>query len=523
MNLHGLHGDEECLGEFLIAHAFRRHPSHPALARGQRVHPGQHQFAGSRAHRGKLVLGASPQPGRSRPVGEFEAMAKWGLCLPAPIAAPQGGAEVHERPRMLHLGLGVLEHRDRLAEQRLALGPTPEEPQRPQRDPEGPRRPPPARQLKLLLGELERLLAAAEAVQGQRDLRATGKKSRVVEAELLQHAPERAEAGKGLFEPTCLQVNTSPAVEPRKPEVHGDPLVQADGFEDACGRRNVAAVHQDLGQVADTPQVQGGRHGPVDLRGAQVFLCLAQVAPLRGGAPPVQQQVVSVDEVAPATRRRQRLVDEAGGGLDLLCAHEGKQRVDTQQDVARPTQQPFVEGVDGERNASLTSPARPGFVEREDRAEHGRAGTRAEPLLLDLCDPFRLLKGVDGWLWVVAIVGLAGSRTQRRRSSPAPTAPGRPALADLLRRLGAYANDAVLPFYVLHETVIVVVAYFVLAWPVGAGAQYCVIALISLAATLLLYDLGVRRSPPTRFLFGLKQTHGHHLPLEKRSVRGRST
>jgi hypothetical protein len=35
-----------------------------------------------------------------------------------------------------------------------------------------------------------------------------------------------------------------------------------------------------------------------------------------------------------------------------------------------------------------------------------------------------------------------------------------------------------------------------------------VIALVSLAATLLLYDLGVRRSPLTRFLFGLKQTHG---------------
>jgi hypothetical protein len=31
-----------------------------------------------------------------------------------------------------------------------------------------------------------------------------------------------------------------------------------------------------------------------------------------------------------------------------------------------------------------------------------------------------------------------------------------------------------------------------------------VIALASLAATLVLYDLGVRRHPVTRFLFGLK-------------------
>jgi surface polysaccharide O-acyltransferase-like enzyme len=145
-------------------------------------------------------------------------------------------------------------------------------------------------------------------------------------------------------------------------------------------------------------------------------------------------------------------------------------------------------------------------------AAYAAADAGAEPVtgMDSLSMAFRLLKSVDGWLWVVAIVGLAGSRTQRRRRSPAPTAPGRPALADLLRRLGAYANDAVLPFYVLHETVIVVVAYFLLAWPIGAGAQYGVIALASLAATLLLYDLGVRRTPVTRFLFGLKQTHWHH-------------
>jgi surface polysaccharide O-acyltransferase-like enzyme len=66
----------------------------------------------------------------------------------------------------------------------------------------------------------------------------------------------------------------------------------------------------------------------------------------------------------------------------------------------------------------------------------------------------------------------------------------------------------VLPFYVLHETVIVAVAYLVLAWPIAGGAQYCLIVLVSLAATLLLYELGVRRSPVTRFLFGLKQLGG---------------
>jgi glucan biosynthesis protein C len=144
-------------------------------------------------------------------------------------------------------------------------------------------------------------------------------------------------------------------------------------------------------------------------------------------------------------------------------------------------------------------------------AAYGAADAHAEPFtgMDPLSIAFRLLKTVDGWLWVVAIVGLARSWVERRQRSAARLAPDRPDRERLLRRLGAYANDAVLPFYVLHETVIVVVGYFVLAWPIGGGAQYCQIALASLAATLLLYDLGIRRSPLTRFLFGLKQPTGH--------------
>jgi glucans biosynthesis protein C len=112
---------------------------------------------------------------------------------------------------------------------------------------------------------------------------------------------------------------------------------------------------------------------------------------------------------------------------------------------------------------------------------------------------FRLLKSIDGWLWVVAFLGLGRSRGARRRSAPAGR--GRTGAA---ARLGAYANEAVLPFYVLHETVIVVIAYFILSWPVGGAAQYCLIAVASLAATLLLYDLGIRRTSLTRRLFGMK-------------------
>jgi surface polysaccharide O-acyltransferase-like enzyme len=127
---------------------------------------------------------------------------------------------------------------------------------------------------------------------------------------------------------------------------------------------------------------------------------------------------------------------------------------------------------------------------------------------------FRLLKSVDGWLLVVAVLGAARSYVRRRPAAP----PGadRSGRVGGLRRLGPYANEAVLPFYVLHEPVIVAVAYLVLAWPIGGGAQYCLIALVSLAATLLLYDLGVRRSRVTRFLFGLRRRPRRTAPSRRR-------
>jgi surface polysaccharide O-acyltransferase-like enzyme len=124
---------------------------------------------------------------------------------------------------------------------------------------------------------------------------------------------------------------------------------------------------------------------------------------------------------------------------------------------------------------------------------------------------FRLLKSIDGWLWVVAFLGVGRSRGARRRSAAPEAAEGRDR-ADAAARLGAYANEAVLPFYVLHETVIVAIAYFILSWPVGGAAQYCLIAIASLAATLLLYDLGVRRSNLTRRLFGMKPVAGTWSP-----------
>ena len=71
-------------------------------------------------------------------------------------------------------------------------------------------------------------------------------------------------------------------------------------------------------------------------------------------------------------------------------------------------------------------------------------------------------------------------------------------------RVLAYSTEAAYPFYILHQTVIVAVAYVVVQWEVASGLKFAAIACASFALTLLLYEVAVRRWGPVRFLFGMK-------------------
>ena len=60
-----------------------------------------------------------------------------------------------------------------------------------------------------------------------------------------------------------------------------------------------------------------------------------------------------------------------------------------------------------------------------------------------------------------------------------------------------------LAFYLLHEPVVVAVAYLVLSWRLAAGVQYLLISGASLAVTVALCAL-VASNRVTRYLFGLR-------------------
>jgi hypothetical protein len=67
-----------------------------------------------------------------------------------------------------------------------------------------------------------------------------------------------------------------------------------------------------------------------------------------------------------------------------------------------------------------------------------------------------------------------------------------------------YANEAALPFYILHQTVVVALGYFVVQWAIPDLLKYLVILGVSFGVIMGLYEYGVRRFDVMRFLFGMK-------------------
>jgi len=68
----------------------------------------------------------------------------------------------------------------------------------------------------------------------------------------------------------------------------------------------------------------------------------------------------------------------------------------------------------------------------------------------------------------------------------------------------SYANEAVLPFYLFHQTVILGIGWFVIRWNLGVWSKLVIVTVTSFAATILLYDVFVRHSNVMRFFFGMR-------------------
>jgi glucan biosynthesis protein C len=97
-----------------------------------------------------------------------------------------------------------------------------------------------------------------------------------------------------------------------------------------------------------------------------------------------------------------------------------------------------------------------------------------------------VLLSVCVWGWLLAVIGFGMQHLQT--STP------------FLK----YANEAALPFYILHQTVIVCLAYWVVQLALPDWLKFGLVLSAAFLLTAGLYHWGVRRSNLLRFLFGMK-------------------
>jgi len=98
---------------------------------------------------------------------------------------------------------------------------------------------------------------------------------------------------------------------------------------------------------------------------------------------------------------------------------------------------------------------------------------------------YNALNAAACWCWLIALIGI-GSR-----------------LLNFTNRVLRYATDAVLPVYIVHQTIIITLGFYIVKWNTSIAPKYFLIGVATLFLSLAIYEV-VRRTSVTRFLFGIK-------------------
>ena len=123
----------------------------------------------------------------------------------------------------------------------------------------------------------------------------------------------------------------------------------------------------------------------------------------------------------------------------------------------------------------------------------GYVGANFYSLILGLGEPFSLkfmlyhtMYGIGRWSWIVFFLSLGAKYLNENK------------------KVLAYSNEAVLPFYILHEPIILCVGWQILPMSMGILPKYLIIASVSFVLIMLLYEFIVRRFIVMRFFFGMR-------------------
>lgn len=113
---------------------------------------------------------------------------------------------------------------------------------------------------------------------------------------------------------------------------------------------------------------------------------------------------------------------------------------------------------------------------------------------------YTLLSFISAWSWLFVILGFSMKYLAFDRP--------------LLRS----ANEGVMPFYILHQTVLLCIGYFVMTWAIHDVAKWVMVFVSSFIVITALYMLFIRKFEVLRFLFGMKTTGPFVDVFRKRSI-----
>lgn len=99
---------------------------------------------------------------------------------------------------------------------------------------------------------------------------------------------------------------------------------------------------------------------------------------------------------------------------------------------------------------------------------------------------FSISKIFVAWFWVIAIVGYGQKYLNFSNS------------------FLNYSNDVTYPFYILHQTVIIAIGYYVIQWQLNLWIKYSIVTILTFVFCMGFYQLVLKRFNLTRVLFGMK-------------------
>lgn len=89
------------------------------------------------------------------------------------------------------------------------------------------------------------------------------------------------------------------------------------------------------------------------------------------------------------------------------------------------------------------------------------------------------------WFWVFALIGYGKKYINKKH------------------RILNYVNEAVYPFYILHQTIIVILTYYVVQVADSILSKYVFIVFVTFALSMMIYHLIIRPNNLLRYLFGM--------------------